>query len=183
MSARDSSMALGGCSWYKRSWGPSSSWWHTLHRSCCSNLSFFLAGLPLPHCFRFTPHLPGTSASRRSTITTGTFFKPNGFSVASHQGEPGLITSRITPGFSNLGIMQMMLLVRVFSLRSPVSSTPSFCRCSILTSLALKTLMSRATQITPLHSKTFSQRHLLVIHGCSSHVLGVDIRLCRESGL
>ncbi|KAJ8880552.1 hypothetical protein PR048_017022 [Dryococelus australis] len=62
----------------------------------------------------------------------------------------GINSGGITPGFSHVGIVP----VGGFSRGSSVSPALEFRRCSIFTSpsLALKTSMLRATQISPLHA-------------------------------
>ncbi|KAJ8872653.1 hypothetical protein PR048_026262 [Dryococelus australis] len=56
--------------------------------------------------------------------------------LASHQGEPGSIHSRVTPGFSHVRDRgDLRRLSTGYSRGSPVSPAPSFRRCSILTSL------------------------------------------------
>ncbi|KAJ8871740.1 hypothetical protein PR048_028076 [Dryococelus australis] len=57
--------------------------------------------------------------------------------LASHQGDPGSISSRVTPDFRMWESCRTMPLVGGFSRRSPVSPTLSFRRCSILTSITI----------------------------------------------
>ncbi|KAJ8887792.1 hypothetical protein PR048_014010 [Dryococelus australis] len=65
--------------------------------------------------------------------------------LASHQGERGSILGPVTPGFSQVVIVQDVL-VGGFSQGSPVSPSRAFRRCSKLSSLL------RAAQIYPLRS-------------------------------
>ncbi|KAJ8876822.1 hypothetical protein PR048_021269 [Dryococelus australis] len=57
--------------------------------------------------------------------------------LASHQGDPGSISGRVTPGFSHVGIVPDDAVARRVFSGSPVSSAPSFRRCSVLISLTL----------------------------------------------
>ncbi|KAJ8897339.1 hypothetical protein PR048_002685 [Dryococelus australis] len=58
-------------------------------------------------------------------------------SAISHYGEPGSISCRVPPVFRMWESCRTILLVGGFLRGSPVSPTPSFRRCSILTSIAL----------------------------------------------
>ncbi|KAJ8874102.1 hypothetical protein PR048_024943 [Dryococelus australis] len=70
--------------------------------------------------------------------------------LASHQGEPGLISGRVT-GFTQVGVVPM-LLIGGFSQGSPVSTAPSFRQCFIFTSPSslLKISLLRATKISSI---------------------------------
>ncbi|KAJ8866854.1 hypothetical protein PR048_032715 [Dryococelus australis] len=57
--------------------------------------------------------------------------------LASHQGDPGLIPGRVTPDFRMRESCRTTPLVGGFSQAPPVSSTLSFRRCPILTSITL----------------------------------------------
>ncbi|KAJ8869881.1 hypothetical protein PR048_028890 [Dryococelus australis] len=70
--------------------------------------------------------------------------------LAYLQGEPGSIPGRVTPGFSQVGIVRWtMPLARGFSRGSPASPVLSFQRCSIVESLHPRWLSRRRCKSRP----------------------------------
>ncbi|KAJ8878135.1 hypothetical protein PR048_022602 [Dryococelus australis] len=92
--------------------------------------------------------------------------------VSSHQGEPGSISGGVAPGFSHAGIVADDAARReIFSGISCFPCRCAFQRCStpplVPSSSALKTLMLRAAQITPLHDEEYSVHSLQPVQFCA----------------
>ncbi|KAJ8887694.1 hypothetical protein PR048_013912 [Dryococelus australis] len=85
--------------------------------------------------------------------------------LASHQGEPGSIPGRVTPPFSQVGIVPYDAAGRRVFSGSTVSSALSFRRCFILTSFHAhrlsRPLMLRAPQISQLNSTQSTVNYFL----------------------